>query len=113
VEFCIKAVEETLARHGTPESFNTDQGSQFTSGDFTGLLLENTIVISMDGKAAWRDNVFVERLWRSLKYEEVYRHAYASVAEARIRASAPKRRTKPTSPRLRCLRPPENFAAGV
>jgi putative transposase len=83
VEFCIEAVEEALARHGTPEIFNTDQGSQFTSAAFTGLLKETGIAISMDGKAAWRDNVFVERLWRSVKYEEVYLHAYASVAEAR------------------------------
>ncbi len=83
VEFCIEAIEEALARHGKPEIFNTDQGSQFTSGDFTGLLLKNKIAISMDGKGAWRDNVFVERLWRSVKYEEVYLHAYASVAEAR------------------------------
>ncbi len=83
VEFCIEAVEEAHARHGKPEIFNTDQGSQFTSGDFTGLLLGHKIANSMDGKAAWRDNVFVERLWRSVKYEEVYLHAYASVAEAR------------------------------
>jgi putative transposase len=62
VEFCIEAVEEALARYGKPEIFNTDQGSQFTSGPFTRLLLENKIAISMDGKAAWRDNVFVERL---------------------------------------------------
>ena len=71
VEFCIEAVEEALVRHGTPKIFNTDQGSQFTSVAFTGLLQENGIAISMDGKAAWRDNVFVERLWRSVKYEEV------------------------------------------
>jgi putative transposase len=83
VDFCIAAVEEALSRYGRPEIFNTDQGSQFTSGAFTGLLLKNAIAISMDGKAAWRDNVFVERLWRSVKYEEVYLHAYASVAEAR------------------------------
>jgi putative transposase len=83
VEFCIEAVEEALVRYGTPEIFNTDQGSQFTSAAFTGLLKETGIAISMDGKAAWRDNVFVERLWRSVKYEEVYLHAYASVAEAR------------------------------
>jgi putative transposase len=83
VEFCIEAVEEALVRHGTPKIFNTDQGSQFTSVAFTGLLQENGIAISMDGKAAWRDNVFVERLWRSVKYEEVYLHAYASVTEAR------------------------------
>jgi putative transposase len=81
--FCIEAVEEALSRHGAPEIFNTDQGSQFTSTDFTGLLLKNGIKISMDGKGAWRDNVFVERLWRSIKYEEVYLRAYANVPEAR------------------------------
>jgi putative transposase len=83
VEFCLEAVEEALVRHGKPEIFNTDQGSQFTSADFTGLLLKHAIAISMDGKGSWRDNVFVERLWRSLKYEEVYLRAYDSVAEAR------------------------------
>jgi putative transposase len=83
VEFCLEAVEEALARHGKPEIFNTDQGSQFTSQDFTGLLLDNVIAISMDGRGAWRDNVFVERLWRSVKYEEIYLRAYDSVGEAR------------------------------
>jgi putative transposase len=83
VEFCLEAVEEALARHGRPEIFNTDQGSQFTGQDFTGLLLDNAIAISMDGKGAWRDNVFVERLWRSVKYEEVYLRAYDSVSVAR------------------------------
>ena len=83
VEFCLEAVEEALVRHGKPEIFNTDQGSQFTSADFTGLLLKHAIAISMDGKGSWRDNVFVERLWRSVKYEEVYLRAYDSVAEAR------------------------------
>jgi putative transposase len=83
VEFCIEAVEEALVWHGAPEIFNTDQGSQFTSVAFTGLLQANGIAISMDGKAAWHDNVFVERLWRSVKYEEIYLHAYVSVAEAR------------------------------
>ena len=83
VDFCIEAVEEALARHGKPEIFNTDQGSQFTSAAFTGLLTDNTISISMDGRGAWRDNVFVERLWRSVKYEEVYLRAYDSVGEAR------------------------------
>ena len=82
-EFCIEAVEEALARHGRPEIFNTDQGSQFTSVDFTGLPLENEIKIGMDGKGAWRDNVFVERLWRTIKYEEVYLRACDSVPEAR------------------------------
>ena len=83
VEFCLEAVEEALARHGRPEIFNTDQGSQFTSGVFTALLLKNAIAISMDGRGAWRDNVFVERLWRTVKYEEVYLRAYDSVGEAR------------------------------
>ena len=83
VKFCLEAVEEALVRHGKPEIFNTDQGSQFTSADFTGLLLKHAIAISMDGKGSWRDNVFVERLWRSIKYEEVYLRAYDSVAEAR------------------------------
>jgi len=81
--FCTEAVEEALTRFGKPEIFNTDQGSQFTSEEFTGLLIKNGIKISMDGKGAWRDNVFVERIWRSVKYEEVYLHAYASVPEAR------------------------------
>jgi putative transposase len=83
VDFCIEAVEEAMAKHGAPEIFNTDQGSQFTSAAFTGLLADNGVAISMDGKGAWRDNVFVERLWRSVKYEEVYLRAYDSVAEAR------------------------------
>ena len=81
--FCIEAVEEALERYGAPEIFNTDQGSQFTSGAFTGLLEYNGIAISMDGRGSWRDNVFVERLWRSVKYEEVYLRAYGSVSEAR------------------------------
>jgi putative transposase len=81
--FCIEALEEALARHGQPEIFNTDQGSQFTSAEFTGVLLAKGIAISMDGKGAWRDNVFVERLWRTIKYEEVYLRAYDSVGEAR------------------------------
>ena len=81
--FCIEAVEEALARHGKPAIFNTDQGSQFTSMAFTGVLKTAGIAISMDGRGAWRDNVFVERLWRTIKYEEVYLRAYASVSEAR------------------------------
>lgn len=81
--FCIEAVEEALSRYGKPEIFNTDQGSQFTSLDFIKLLKDAEISISMDGKGAWRDNVFVERLWRSIKYEEVYLHAYETVSEAR------------------------------
>ena len=83
VVFCLAALEEALARFGKPEIFNTDQGSQFTGVAFTGALLKNGIAISMDGKGAWRDNVFVERLWRSVKYEEVYLKAYDSVSEAR------------------------------
>ena len=82
-DFCVEALEESLGRHGAPEIFNTDQGSQFTSDAFTGLLKSNGIQISMDGKGSWRDNVFVERLWKSVKYEEVYLRAYESVPEAR------------------------------
>ena len=82
-DFCVEALEEALARFGKPEIFNTDQGSQFTSQAFTGVLLREKIAISMDGRGAWRDNVIVERLWRSVKYEEVYLHAYGAVSEAR------------------------------
>jgi len=82
-DFCVEALEEALARYGKPEIFNTDQGSQFTSQAFTSVLLREDIAISMDGRGAWRDNVVVERLWRSVKYEEVYLRAYASVSEAR------------------------------
>ena len=81
--FCVETLEDALARHGRPEIFNTDQGSQFTGSAFTGALASNGIAISMDGKGAWRDNVFVERLWRSVKYEEVYLRAYETVGEAR------------------------------
>jgi putative transposase len=83
VHFCVEALEEAIARYGAPEIMNTDQDSQFTSQAFTGLLKERGIHISMDGKGAWRDNVFVERLWRSLKYEEVYLHAYDTVSDSR------------------------------
>jgi putative transposase len=82
-DFCLEAVEEALMKHGKPDIFNTDQGSQFTGGDFVGLLTANRIAISMDGKGSWRDNVFVERLWRSVKYEDVYLKAYDSVTAAR------------------------------
>jgi putative transposase len=82
-DFCVEALQEAVARHGAPEIFNTDQGSQFTSEAFTGVLIANEIAISMDGKGAWRDNVFVERIWKSVKYEEVYLRAYDSVGEAR------------------------------
>ena len=81
--FCVETLEVALALHGKPDIFNTDQGSQFTGSAFTGVLTDNGIAISMDGKGAWRDNVFVERLWRSIKYEEVYLRAYDSVSEAR------------------------------
>jgi putative transposase len=82
-DFCVEVLEEALARYGKPEIFNTDQGSQFTSTAFTDVLTQHEITISMDGRGAWRDNIFVERLWRTIKYEEVYLHAYDSVAEAR------------------------------
>jgi putative transposase len=82
-DFCVEAREEAIARYGRPEIFNTDQGSQFTSMAFTGVLLREKIACRMDGRGAWRDNVVVERLWRSVKYEEVYRKAYGSVSEAR------------------------------
>jgi putative transposase len=82
-DFCVEALEEAIAKYGKPEIFNTDQGSQFTGEAFTGVLIRNRIAISMDGKGSWRDNVFVERLWRSVKYEEVYLRAYDSVFEAR------------------------------
>ncbi|MCH8838502.1 MAG: IS3 family transposase [Candidatus Marinimicrobia bacterium] len=81
--FCLEALDEAVATYGTPEIFNTDQGSQFTSDEFTGVLKSSNIKISMDGKGRWMDNVFIERLWRSLKYEEVYLKAYETVTEAR------------------------------
>jgi transposase InsO family protein len=120
--FWMEAVNEALARHGRPEIFNTDQGCQFTSGDFTDLLLENGVTISMDGKGAWRDNVFVERIWRSVKYEEVYLKAYDTVSDVRAsigryfafynsrrphRALTARRPTMPTSPGDRRSRQPE------
>ena len=81
-DFCMEAVQEAITRYGTPDIFNTDQGCQFTSLEFTGLLKDHGIQISMDGKGCWRDNVFVERLWKSIKYEEVYLHAYETVGAA-------------------------------
>src|SRR4051794_17619219 len=118
--FCVEALEEALARHGRPEIFNTDQGSQFTGGDFTGVLTRNGIAISMDGKGAWRDNVFVERLWRSVKYEDselttrsprlAPRSAGISASTTpadRIRALTGRRRIEPTSPGCRRSRRPE------
>jgi putative transposase len=82
-DFCVRVLDAALARHGKPEIFNTDQGSQFTSAVFTERLKAQGIAISMDGRGCWRDNVFVERLWRSVKYEEVYLRAYDSVSQAR------------------------------
>ena len=82
-DFCVEALEDAIAHYGRPKIFNTDQGSQFSGAAFTGVLARNEILISMDGKGAWRDNVFVERLWRTVKYEEVYLKAYDDVPEAR------------------------------
>ncbi len=82
-DFCVDALEEAIARFGAPEIFNTDQGSQFTSDDWTGVLKKSGVAISMDGRGRWIDNVFIERLWRSAKYEEVYLHAYDNGTEAR------------------------------
>jgi putative transposase len=82
-DFCIEALEEAITKYGRPEIFNTDQGSQFTSAEFTNVLKANEIRISMDGKGRWIDNVFVERIWKSVKYEHVYLHAYENVAEAK------------------------------
>jgi putative transposase len=81
--FCLDALEEAVAKYGSPEIFNTDQGSQFTSEDFTHALLSRNISISMDGKGRWMDNVFIERLWKSVKYEDIYLKAYTSMTEAR------------------------------
>jgi putative transposase len=81
--FCVEVLEDALTRYGRPDIFNTDQGSQFTSSVFVGALAGKGIAISMDGKGAWRDNVFVERLWRTIKYEEVYLRAYDTVSDAR------------------------------
>ena len=86
--FCVDALDEALARFGGPETFNTDQGSQFTSAAFTGRLADAGICISMDGRGRWLDNVFIERLWRSLKYEDVYLKGYAEGNEARTGIAA-------------------------
>jgi putative transposase len=83
VHFCVEALEEAMAKYGKPEIFNTDQGSQFTSEDWIAPLKAAGVAISMDGKGRWIDNVFIERLWRSVKYEEVYLRAYANGTEAR------------------------------
>jgi putative transposase len=81
--FCIEALEEAISKYGTPDIFNTDQGSQFTSLDFTSILTDNSIKISMDGQGRWRDNIFIERLWKTVKYEEVYMKAYESITHAK------------------------------
>jgi putative transposase len=86
--FCVEALEEALRRYDPPEIFNTDQGAQFTSEGFTGLLDAHGSAISMDGRGRWMDNVFIERLWRSVKYEEVYLKAYESIPEARRELAA-------------------------
>jgi len=80
-DFCVEALQEALARYGTPEIFNTDQGSQFTAEEFTAVLLAKGVRVSMDGKGRWVDNVFVERLWRSVKYEQIYLHAHETMRE--------------------------------
>ena len=82
-DFCIEALKEAIARYGAPEIMNTDQGSQLTGAEFIGELKRHGIAISMDGRGQWRDIVFVERLWKSVKYEEVYLYAYESVSAAR------------------------------
>ena len=82
-DFCVEALEEAIMKYGAPEIFNSDQGSQFTSAAFTSVLKSHNIAISMDGKGRWVDNVFIERLWRSVKYEHVYLHAHESVSAAR------------------------------
>ena len=83
VSFCIEALEEAILKYGRPNIFNTDQGSQFTSDDFTNILKNNNIRISMDGQGRWRDNIFIERLWKTVKYEEVYIKAYESISHAK------------------------------
>ena len=81
--FCVDALEEAITKYGCPDIFNTDQGSQFTAEVFTNILRSNSIDISMDGKGRWRDNVFIERLWKSVKYEDIYLKAYASMSEVK------------------------------
>lgn len=83
IDFCLEALQDAMAHHGKPEIFNTDQGGQFTSPRFTGILTDAGIKVSMDGRGRWMDNVFIERLWRSLKYECVYLHAFETGGEAR------------------------------
>ena len=87
-DFCLETVQEAITQYGTPTIFNTDQGCQFTSQDFTGFLNDQGIQISMDGKGCWRDNVFVERLWRSVKYEDIYIKDYEQVSELELGLTA-------------------------
>jgi len=82
--FCVDALEDAISKYGCPEIFNTDQGSQFTAESFTGVLSSKGIAISMDGKGRWTDNVFIERLWKSIKYEDIYLKAYSSMTELKI-----------------------------
>ena len=84
LDFCVEALQEALARYGPPEIFNTDQGSQFTAEEFTAVLLAKGVRVSMDGKGRWVDNVFVERLWRSVKYEQIYLHAHETIRELKV-----------------------------
>jgi len=113
-DFCVAALEEALSK-GKPEIFNTDQGSQFTSDTFTGLLKEHDIRISMDGKGSYNDNLFIERLWRTVKYEEVYLKAYADGREARISLGAYFRFYNTTRPHqsLDYRTPAEVYASAV
>lgn len=108
-DFWVEALEEALAKFGAPEIFNTDQGAQFTGSEFIGVLRDHKIRISMDGKGRWRDNVFVQRLWRSVKYEEVYLHAYESVT-ARLTGARPI--PGPCVNGIRGLLPPTVFRCG-
>jgi len=100
--FCVEALEEALALYGVPDIFNTDQGSQFTSCEFTSVLKEHGIKISMDGKGRWMDNDFIERLWRSLKYEGVYLNAFANGSQARTHIGACLSHYNQTRPHSTC-----------
>jgi putative transposase len=118
-DFCLDAVQEAITRYGTPAIFNADQGCQFTSQEFIGFLKDHGIQISMDGKGCWRDNVCVERLWKSIKYEEVYLHAYETVGAAQqgleryltfYNRQRPHRALDDKTPDLGVLRQPDDTA---
>ena len=115
VGFCVEALREALARFGRPEIFNTDQGRQFTSAEFTDVLKAADVRISMDGRGRWTDNVFIERLWRSLKYECVYLHAFETGSE--LRAGLARwvgyYNTRPPHSTLAGRTPDEAYGAGV